>query len=133
MCGCLSCAPLLRMWPTTQAFSLIGNWTSHPLVLRLEVNPLSHISQGHFCKFLENVNQSTVTENLSAIGRGLEGHRWRHRQGGLQWPPMSNLINYYILNMCSLSCQLYLNKVVKIQSPARVSHYTLNLKKWDIM
>ena len=38
--------PLLGTWPTTQACALTGNQTSHPLVHRLVLNPLSHTSQG---------------------------------------------------------------------------------------
>ena len=46
VCGCLSYAPLLGTWPTTQACALTGNQTGDPLVCRLALNPLSHTSQG---------------------------------------------------------------------------------------
>ena len=38
--------PLLGTWPSTQACALTGNQTGDPLVHRLALNPLSHISQG---------------------------------------------------------------------------------------
>ena len=41
----LLCLPEVT-WPTTQACVLTGNQTSHPLVHRLVLNPLSHASQG---------------------------------------------------------------------------------------
>ena len=41
--------PLLGAWPATQACALTGNRTSHPLVRRPALNPLSHTSQG--CSF----------------------------------------------------------------------------------
>ena len=44
--------PLLGTWPTTQACALIGNRTSNRLVCRLELNLLSHTSQGPL--FLKN-------------------------------------------------------------------------------
>ena len=37
--------PLLGTWPTAQAGALTGNQTGDPLVLRVELNPLSHTSQ----------------------------------------------------------------------------------------
>ena len=44
--------PLLGTWPATQACALTGNQTSHPLVHRLVLNPLSHTSQGRSIYFL---------------------------------------------------------------------------------
>ena len=38
---------LLGTWPATQACAVTGYWTSNPLVHRLALNPLSHISQVH--------------------------------------------------------------------------------------
>ena len=38
--------PLLETWPTTQACALTGNPTSHPMLLRMVLNPLSYNSQG---------------------------------------------------------------------------------------
>ena len=38
--------PQLGTWTTTQACALTGNQTRELLVHRLEVNPLSHTSQG---------------------------------------------------------------------------------------
>ena len=38
--------PPLGSWPETQAFALTGNQTGNPLVRRLVLKPLSHISQG---------------------------------------------------------------------------------------
>ena len=38
--------PQLGTWPATQACALTGNQTSDALVHRLELNPLSHTSQG---------------------------------------------------------------------------------------
>ena len=38
MCGCLSCAPALGTWPTTQACALTE--------IELALNPLSYTSQG---------------------------------------------------------------------------------------
>ena len=35
----------LWTWPTTQAFALIGNRTSNPLVYRPALNPVNHTSQ----------------------------------------------------------------------------------------
>ena len=46
MCGCLSCVPHQRTWPTTQACALTGNQTGDPLLHSLVLNPLSHTSQG---------------------------------------------------------------------------------------
>ena len=46
MCGCLSCAPCWRPGLLTQACALTGSQTWDPLVCRLELNPLSHTSQG---------------------------------------------------------------------------------------
>ena len=43
----LAC-PQLGTLPTTQACALTGNQTSDPLVYRLVLSPLSHISQGPF-------------------------------------------------------------------------------------
>ena len=42
----LMCPPL-GTWPSTQACALTGNQTSDPLVHRLALNPLTHMSQGH--------------------------------------------------------------------------------------
>ena len=56
MCGCLSCAPLLGTWPTTQAGALTGNRTGDPLVCRLAINPLSHTSQGLYELYLESLS-----------------------------------------------------------------------------
>ena len=39
--------PLLGPWPAAQACTLTGNRTSDPLVHRLALNPLSHISRGN--------------------------------------------------------------------------------------
>ena len=36
--------PLLGTWPATQACALTGNQTSDPLICRLALNPLSHMS-----------------------------------------------------------------------------------------
>ena len=52
MCGCLSCAPQLEIWPKTQAYALTGNRTSDPLVGRSLLNPLSHTSQAKKLRFL---------------------------------------------------------------------------------
>ena len=38
--------PSLGTWSTTQACALTRNRTTDPLVYRLALNPLSHISQG---------------------------------------------------------------------------------------
>ena len=38
--------PLLGTWPTTQAHALTGNRTRDPLLHSLQLNPLSHTSQG---------------------------------------------------------------------------------------
>ena len=46
MCDCLSRAPPLGTWPSTQACALAGNQTCDPLVRRPALNPLSHTSQG---------------------------------------------------------------------------------------
>ena len=43
--------PLLGTWTATQAYALTGNQTGDPLVRRLVLNPLSHISQGRICIF----------------------------------------------------------------------------------
>ena len=46
-CVVASCVcPQLGTWPATQACTLTGNKTRDPLVPRLALNPLSHISQG---------------------------------------------------------------------------------------
>ena len=42
---------LLGNWPPTQACALMGNQTSHPLVHRLALSPLSHTSQGSYFLF----------------------------------------------------------------------------------
>ena len=42
---------LPRTWPATQACALTGNRTSHPLVRRWAINPLSHTSQGNYLSF----------------------------------------------------------------------------------
>ena len=47
--------PLLGTWPATQACALTGNPTGDPLVGRLELNQLSHTSQGYYCLF-KNIN-----------------------------------------------------------------------------
>ena len=44
--------PLLGAWPATQACALTVNRTSHPLVRRPALNPLSHTSQGKSGIFL---------------------------------------------------------------------------------
>ena len=41
----LTCS-LLGSWPITQAYALIGNRSSNPLVHRLSLNPLSYTGQG---------------------------------------------------------------------------------------
>ena len=51
MCSCLSCAPPLGTWPTTQACALTGNQTGNSLVHRLVLNTLSYTSQGYFSTF----------------------------------------------------------------------------------
>ena len=43
--------PQLGSWPATQACALTGNRTTDSLVHRLELNPLSHTSQGFFLFF----------------------------------------------------------------------------------
>ena len=45
--------PPLGTWPVAQACALTGNWMGNPLVPRLALNPLSHISQGWFFFFLD--------------------------------------------------------------------------------
>ena len=52
MCGCHLHGPSPGTWPTTQACVLTGNWTGNPLILRPELNPLSHTSQGK-CFYFE--------------------------------------------------------------------------------
>ena len=47
----LTC-PQLGTWPTTQACALTGNRTGDPLVHRLALNPLSHISQNSLCEII---------------------------------------------------------------------------------
>ena len=47
--------PLLRTWPATQAHALTGNQTSDPLVHRLALSPLSHISQGMNAPHLKEI------------------------------------------------------------------------------
>ena len=46
MCGCLSHAPQLGVWPATQACALTGNRTCDPLLWSPVLNPLGHTSQG---------------------------------------------------------------------------------------
>ena len=55
--------PLLGTWPTTQSCALTGNETHDPLVGRLALNPLSHISQGTIF-FLITVNKYSVARLL---------------------------------------------------------------------
>ena len=45
MCGCLL-HTILGTWLAAQACALTGNQICDPLVHRLELNPLSHTSQG---------------------------------------------------------------------------------------
>ena len=45
-CVVASSAPLLGVWPTTQACALTGNQTGNTLVHRLVLNPLNHTSWG---------------------------------------------------------------------------------------
>ena len=52
MCGCLSHAPPLGTWPSTQACALTGNRTSNPLVHRPALSPLSYTCHGHYSLFL---------------------------------------------------------------------------------
>ena len=47
--------PQLGTWPTTQACALTRNQTSDPLVLRPELNPLNHTSQGCFLLFMVRI------------------------------------------------------------------------------
>ena len=54
-CVVASWVPLLGTWPAIEACALIGNWTSHPLVCRLTLNPLSHTSQGLIYSVKENI------------------------------------------------------------------------------
>ena len=54
--------PLLGTWPTTQAYAVTGNQTGDPLAHRPAVNPLSHISQGSLCCFVE---KDTKVQKLS--------------------------------------------------------------------
>ena len=51
MYGCLSRAPLLGTWPTTQARALTRNRTDDSSFHRLALSTLSHISQGYFVLF----------------------------------------------------------------------------------
>ena len=50
----LTCS-LLGTWPATEACALTGNQTSHPLVHRPVLNPLSHTSQGCFIFSLPSI------------------------------------------------------------------------------
>ena len=49
--------PSLGTWPTSQACALTGNRTDDPLVYRLALNPLSHMSQGNMQEFLSLSNK----------------------------------------------------------------------------
>ena len=60
--------PLLGTWPATQACALTGNGTSHPLVHRPALNPLSHTSQGYLYNILKN-NQIIGMENKLGVAR----------------------------------------------------------------
>ena len=54
--------PPLRIWPTTQACTLIGNQTSDPLVHRLALNPLSYTSQGYIASYRWKTNDTVEVE-----------------------------------------------------------------------
>ena len=56
--------PSLGTWPTTQACSLTGDWTSDPLVLRLALNSLSHTSQQNRCFFQSDKSTSQAFTGL---------------------------------------------------------------------
>ena len=49
--NCLLHAPQLGTWPETQACAMTGNWTGDLSVHGPALNPVSHISHGHFNLF----------------------------------------------------------------------------------
>ena len=59
-CVVASSAPLLGTWPTTQACALTGNRTSYPLVRRLALNPLNHISQAEDFRFYLEASRESL-------------------------------------------------------------------------
>ena len=64
----LTC-PLLGTWPATQACAPTGNGTTHPLVHRLVLNPLSHNSQGSFCSHLSSQTSLTGLRGFQTFAR----------------------------------------------------------------
>ena len=60
-CVVASSAPLLGVWPTTQACALPGNRTGEPLIHRLILNPWSHTSQDQFYSLLMKSSPTTKT------------------------------------------------------------------------
>ena len=87
----LAC-PLLGTWPATQACALTGNRTNDPLVCRLALNPLSHISQArsyifllvwvsqisltniNICPRSDKYNQSCVNKSFPSCCLGGDSH-----------------------------------------------------------
>ena len=54
-------------WPATHACALTGNWTGDPLICRLELNSLSHTSQGRGEEFsmpLDNTKLKLYDDQL---------------------------------------------------------------------
>ena len=77
--GCVfaSCAPPTGdlTWPASQACALTGNETSHPLVLRPALNPLSHTSQGQdevFKKEVTSFGLDVKYQNFCAFLVGIK-------------------------------------------------------------
>ena len=97
MCGCLSCAPALGAWPTTQACALTGNRTSDLLLCRPALNPLSYTSQGKNFFF---------TYSMSIIGLC----KLSMRQNLPKW-------NLFIKKLCIHSYMF------KLQSPSKYSPF----------
>ena len=69
----LTC-PQLGTWLATQECALTGNHTGNPTVHRLELNPLSHISQGYFNFLIQLFIYLYLETKLIIIFQGLILH-----------------------------------------------------------
>ena len=73
----LSCTPLLRAWPATQACALTGNWTRDPLVCSPALNTLSRTSQGWIGYFFQHFEDTIPLSSGLPINSGGGGSQSR--------------------------------------------------------
>ena len=111
MCGCLLSAPLLGIWPATQACALTRNQTGNPLVCRLELNPLSHTSRGFFLSMKLEVE--LLDHMVTLYLNFLRSHHIIFHRAAPFYIPISSAQSFHfiIANICYLFTY-FLNKTI---------------------